>query len=116
MIWQGWCGSADPRKRQRGAKKEEVETMRRDMEEVRERREAEHLNLTSSDGLELVPLMKNQVTIFKKSSLAFCAGDRAASEGPSHRVIPTLQEDHLLLIIRLPLHPILHLLLHHAGT
>ena len=38
--------------------------MRRDMEEVRERREAEHLNLTSSEGLELVPLMKNQVTHF----------------------------------------------------
>ena len=36
--------------------------MRRDIDEIRERREAEHQDNNSSEGLELVPLMKNQST------------------------------------------------------
>ena len=35
--------------------------MRRDIDEIRERRVAEHEDNNSSEGLELVPLMKNQV-------------------------------------------------------
>ena len=33
--------------------------LRKEMEEARGRREMEHLELTSGEGLELVPLMKN---------------------------------------------------------
>ena len=33
--------------------------LRKEMEEARGRRELEHLELTSGEGLELVPLMKN---------------------------------------------------------
>ena len=36
--------------------------MRRDIDEIRERRELEHQELSSSEGLELVPLMKSQST------------------------------------------------------
>ena len=61
MIWQGWCGSADPRKRQYTTKHSEADQMRRDIDEIRERRVAEHEDNNSSEGLELVPLMKNQV-------------------------------------------------------
>ena len=58
----GWCGSADPRKRPTNTKHGEADQMRRDIDEIRERREAEHQDNNSSEGLELVPLMKNQST------------------------------------------------------
>ena len=58
----GWCGSADPRKRPVNTKHGEADQMRRDIDEIRERREAEHQDNNSSEGLELVPLMKNQIT------------------------------------------------------
>ena len=36
--------------------------MRREMATARDRKEAEHQDMTSSEGLELVPLMKSQAT------------------------------------------------------
>ena len=62
VCLQGWCGSADPRKRQNATKHGEADQMRKDISEIRERREVEQAEHNSSEGLELVPLMKSQST------------------------------------------------------
>ena len=59
---QGWCGSADPRKRQFETKHSEADEMRKEIEEIKVKKEIEHKDITSGEGIELVPLMKDKVT------------------------------------------------------
>ena len=44
---QGWCGSADPRKRQFEVRHVEAEDMKREMDEIKAKRDMEHQDLTS---------------------------------------------------------------------
>ena len=59
---QGWCGSADPRKRQFETKHSEADEMRKEIEEIKVKKEIEHKDITSGEGIELVPLMKDKYT------------------------------------------------------
>ena len=45
---QGWCGSADPRKRNYEIRHHEAEDMKKEMEEVRQRKDYEH-HVSNSD-------------------------------------------------------------------
>ena len=47
-VPQGWCGSADPRKRQFETKHSEADEMRKEIEEIKMTKEMEHLDRTSS--------------------------------------------------------------------
>lgn len=58
----GWCGSADPRKRQFETKHSEADEMRKEIEEIKVKTDNEHRNIMSSEGMELVPLMKDKQT------------------------------------------------------
>ena len=62
LSLQGWCSSADPRKRQFEVKKGENEAFKREMADIEAKRLEEHRNMTSEVGLELAPLMKAQPT------------------------------------------------------
>ena len=62
LSLQGWCSSADPRKRQFDVKKGENEAFKREMADIEAKRLEEHRNMTSEVGLELAPLMKAQPT------------------------------------------------------
>merc|ERR1711962_1303844 len=58
----GWADSADPRKRQFNIKQGENEAMKREISDIEAKREEAHADLTDNHGLELAPLMKNQIT------------------------------------------------------
>lgn len=60
--FQGWCGSADPRKRQYETKHSESEEIRKEIEEIKVKKDLEHKEITSGEGIELVPLMKDKYT------------------------------------------------------
>ena len=62
MPTQGWCGSADPRKRQYETKHSEADEMRKEIEEIKVKTEVEHKDIMSGEGIELVPLMKDKHT------------------------------------------------------
>ena len=59
---QGWCGSADPRKRGQETKHSEADEIKREIEEFKVKKEVEHADMTSGEGIELVPLMKEKYT------------------------------------------------------
>ena len=61
-VTQGWCGSADPRKRQYETKHSEADEMRKEIEEIKVKTEVEHKDIMSGEGIELVPLMKDKHT------------------------------------------------------
>ena len=46
-MFQGWCGSADPRKRQFETKNNEGEQIRKEIEENKVKKEIEHLDINS---------------------------------------------------------------------
>ncbi|TRY68296.1 hypothetical protein TCAL_07196 [Tigriopus californicus] len=58
----GWCGSADPRKRNYNIRHHEAEDMKKEIEEVRQRRDEEHQEINNNVGVELVPLLKEKAT------------------------------------------------------
>lgn len=58
----GWSGSADPRRRAMEIKHIEAEDMKREMDEVQQRKYAEYDDLRSNVGVELVPLLKDKAT------------------------------------------------------
>ena len=62
VPFQGWCGSADPRKRQYETKHSESEEIRKEIEEIKVKKDLEHKEITSGEGIELVPLMKDKYT------------------------------------------------------
>ena len=61
-VCQGWCGSADPRKRGQDTKHSEADEIKREIEEFKVKKEVEHADMTSGEGIELVPLMKEKYT------------------------------------------------------
>jgi len=58
----GWCGSADPRKRQYETKHSEADEIRKEIEDIKVKKEIEHQDINSGIGCELVPLMKDKQT------------------------------------------------------
>ena len=58
----GWSGSADPRRRQFEIKKGENDALKREIAQIENKREEEHRDMTSDQGLELAPLIKAQPT------------------------------------------------------
>ena len=44
---QGWCGSADPRKRQYEMKHSEADEIRKEIEDMKVKKEMEHQDITS---------------------------------------------------------------------
>ena len=112
IFCQGWCGSADPRKRGTGTKSAEVDNiyfhfkgnifsfpvskaseLRKEMEEARGRRELEHLELTSGEGLELVPIIKNLTHPLKDPATGYLvnANEMMKDDDPSGELKNVLQ-------------------------
>lgn len=58
----GWSSSADPRRRAMQIKHIEAEDMKKEMDEVMQRKYAEYDDLRSNVGVELVPLLKDKQT------------------------------------------------------
>ena len=57
-VPQGWCGSADPRKRQFETKHSEADEMRKEIEEIKMTKEMEHLDRTSSVSSDFHEMFK----------------------------------------------------------
>ena len=53
--------------------------LKKEMEEARGRRELEHLELTSGEGLELVPLIKNMTHTLKDPATGY---EKVSDHGP----------------------------------
>ena len=46
-VLQGWCGSADPRKRQYETKHSEADEIRKEIEDIKVKKEIEHQDINS---------------------------------------------------------------------
>lgn len=61
ITWQGWCGSADPRKRQYEVRHTEAEDMKKEMSEIRYRKDQELMELNS--GVRIIIFLLFSVSL-----------------------------------------------------